>query len=77
MYESPIPMDTTAINIYTKKNVKKRKLNETANRYKTLLVLGLRNDVNKTDLHRHFIGCTNVTLKQCQTSSSLKYSVPL
>ncbi len=74
MHGSPIPIDTTTANIYTRNNVKKRKINEAVNRYKTLLVLGLRNDINKADLAHHFIGCTKVTLKQCQTSP-LKYSV--
>ncbi len=75
MHGSQIPIDTTTANINIRNNVKKRKINETTNRYKTLLVSGLRNDVNKTNLYHHFIGCTKVTLKQCQTSSSLKYSV--
>ncbi|CAF4770697.1 unnamed protein product, partial [Rotaria sp. Silwood2] len=45
MQESPIMLDITTANIKTRNNVKKRKINETVNRYKTLLVLGLRNDI--------------------------------
>ncbi|CAF1328965.1 unnamed protein product [Adineta steineri] len=65
---------TTAVNINTKNNIKKRKFNEDINRYKTLVVLGLRSDVNEIDLYRHFIGCIKVTLKPCKSETYLKYA---
>jgi RNA recognition motif-containing protein len=61
-------------NIYTRNNVMKRRINENVNRYKTLLVSGLRYDINEKDLYHHFIKCAKVTLKRCQASSQ-KYSV--
>lgn len=63
------------MNMHTRRNSTKRKRNEDVNRYKTLLVSGLRHDVSKRDLYHEFIGCIKVTLKQCKTSSALKYSV--
>jgi len=58
---------------YTK-NIKNTKIrNQRKNINNTLYVSGLRNDVCKKDLHRHFIGCTKVTMKQHQMPPYLKY----
>ncbi len=70
---------STRENIFNQNYLKKRKLDEKMDEkrdhHKTLFVSGLKNDVNKTDIYRHFVGCTKVILKQCQTVSNLKYSI--
>ena len=53
---------------YTK-NIK----NQKKNIHNTLYVSGLRNDICKKDLHRHFVGCTKVTMKRHQMPPYLKY----
>ncbi len=54
--------------IYTK-NIK----NQRKNIRNTLYISGLRNEVCKKDLHRHFVGCTKVIMKRHQISPYLKY----
>ncbi|CAF0926568.1 unnamed protein product [Adineta steineri] len=39
-----------------------------------LFVSGLKKDVNKNNIRRHFIGCLNVTIRQCRTILHLKYA---
>lgn len=68
-------MQSTTQNIFNRNYLEKRKLNEKMNHHKTLFVSGLKTDVNKMVIRRHFIGCTKVILKQCQTVSNLKYSI--
>ena len=54
------------------KITKKRQLNQVENHQKTLFVSGLRADVKKSDISRHFIGCVKVTLKRSQMASRLR-----
>ncbi|CAF1004261.1 unnamed protein product [Adineta steineri] len=70
---SSISTNTITSNIFVKNNIKKRKINPIEKREKILIVTGLREDINKTDLYDHFLRSTKVTIKQCQTSS-LKYA---
>ncbi|CAF0802090.1 unnamed protein product [Adineta steineri] len=39
-----------------------------------LFVSGLKNDVNKNNIRRHFVGCLNVTVKQYHTTPRFKYA---
>jgi hypothetical protein len=71
----PTQIKSTTQNIFNQNYLEKRKLNEKMNHHKTLFVSGLKNNVNKAVIHRHFIGCTKVILKQCQTVSNLKYNI--
>jgi RNA recognition motif-containing protein len=58
---------------YTK-NIKNPKIrNQKKNLNNTLYVSGLRNNVRKKDLHRHFVGCTKITMKRHQMPPYLKY----
>lgn len=47
-------------------------LNEKINNPRTLFVSGLRSNINKRDIYKHFFGCIKVTIKQYHTTSHLK-----
>lgn len=40
----------------------------------TLFISGMRNEVTKADICRHFVGCAKVTIKQSYLPPHLKYS---
>ncbi|CAF1205311.1 unnamed protein product [Adineta steineri] len=63
-----ITTDTITTEISIKNNLKNRKADLIKNGEKTLIVSGLRNDINQTDLFNYFAGSIQVILKQCQTS---------
>ncbi|CAF0799875.1 unnamed protein product [Adineta steineri] len=68
-----ITTDTITSEMSIKNNLKKRKRDLIKNRKKTLVVTGLRADINQADLSNYFLGSVQVIMKQCQTSS-FKYA---
>ncbi len=40
----------------------------------TLVISGMRNDVTKNDIQRHFTGCLKITIKQSYLPPFLKYN---
>ncbi|CAF3555976.1 unnamed protein product, partial [Adineta steineri] len=58
----------TRAEISIKNNLKKIKTDLLKNHKKTLVVTGLRDDINQTDLSNYFLGSVQVIIKQCQTS---------
>jgi RNA recognition motif-containing protein len=56
-------------------SINKQVISQKKNDFKTLYVSGLRNDVKKMDIRRHFTGCVKVTIKQHQTRQHLKYAI--
>ncbi|CAF1342529.1 unnamed protein product [Adineta steineri] len=63
-----ITIDTITTEISIKNNLKKIKTDLLKNYKKTLVVTGLRDDINQTDLYNYFLGSVQVIIKQCQTS---------
>ncbi|CAF4174990.1 unnamed protein product, partial [Adineta steineri] len=69
MSTSHVSTDTITIaEISIKNNLKKIKTDLLQNHKKTLVVTGLRDDINQTDLPNYFLGSVQVIIKQCQTS---------
>ncbi|CAF1198097.1 unnamed protein product [Adineta steineri] len=68
-----ISTNPTTSNISVKNNIKKRKIGPIENLERTLVVTGLRENINEINLSNHFLQSIQVTIKQCQTSS-LKYA---
>ncbi|CAF1192411.1 unnamed protein product [Adineta steineri] len=63
-----ITTDTITSQISTNNNLKKRKTKLSKDHKKTLIVTGLRDDINQADLFNYFPGSIEVVIKQCQTS---------
>jgi RNA recognition motif-containing protein len=63
-------MKQTTENRRTERN---RNVYRTRSPSRTLIISGMRNDVTKADIKRHFEGCTKITIKQNYLPPYLKY----